>query len=215
MRRLLPVLVSVAGCTPLLPEELSGVQVASARLEGMGSAGMQVIAGAFSGEANLHVNTVDGQEMVVPVDLSIGAAGFLIEAAVTSGGRVELDLPPAGVSGEDLFGTYRGSREALVLLFGPVGVHLENDAGVRIDETELGFGIGLSVSYSWMSMSLHVDEVATSTADTGSTPTHSTGWTVPTGTTGPTGDTGAPTGDTSAPVPHTGSSPTTGDTATP
>ncbi|MCA9489724.1 MAG: hypothetical protein KC621_07360 [Myxococcales bacterium] len=182
MRRALP-LVLLGACTPLLPEELDGVTVTDARLEGVGSAGIQLIAGGFSGTATLKATTTEDRVLTIPVDLSTGAAGFLVEFSVTAGGDVDLTVPPGGVSGEDLFGTYRGSREALVLLAGPVGVHLENDAGVRLDKTLLGFGIGISASYSWMSMSLHVDEPTFGTGDTGFTPPPDSGTTFETGTT--------------------------------
>lgn len=205
MRRMVPV-VLLGACTPLLPEELDGVTVTDARLEGVGSAGIQLIAGGFSGTATLKATTLDDRVLTIPVDLSTGAAGLLVEFSLTAGGDVELSVPPGGVSGEDLFGTYRGSREALVLLVGPVGVHLENDAGVRIDQTQLGFGIGFSVSYSWMSMSLHVDEL-TSTGDTGGfTPPPDTG-----DTTVETGTTPEETGWTPPPV-HSAWPPPTGDT---
>ncbi|MCB9673240.1 MAG: hypothetical protein H6734_27500 [Alphaproteobacteria bacterium] len=205
MRRVLP-LVLLGACTPLLPEELDGVTVTEARLEGVGSAGIQLIAGGFSGTATLKATTPDERVLTIPVDLSTGAAGLLVEFSVTAGGDVELAIPPGGVAGDELFGTYRGSREALVLLVGPVGVHLENDAGVRIDQTQLGFGIGISVSYSWMSMSLHVDEPTLGTGDTGFTPPPESGETPP-----ETGTTTDETGWTTTPW-HSASTTETGHT---
>lgn len=140
-------LVVAAGCTSTVPDELVGVPITSAFVDGVGLGGLQMIVGGWGGTGELHARTARGDELVVPVDLTGGSVGMLMEFALSGGGRLDLDLPPEPVDGEDLFGTYRGLREAGVLIVGPVGVHLENDAGVRIDETRLAFGMAISVSW--------------------------------------------------------------------
>lgn len=176
MRALLPLLL-LAACAPPEVDGLDGVRVEQAWLEGVELGGFGLIAGGFSGTADLMITSRGGDEYQLPVSLGGGATGFLIDLGVSLPGRVELSLPRTPVTGQDLFGTYRGSKEALVVLFGASGLHLENEAGVRIDDNAFAVGLSVQVATAWLNLSPDLPEP---------TPT------------GVTGDTGGP--DDSAPT---------------
>lgn len=194
-------LAALSGCTTRFPEEVLGLRVVEARLEGIGGGGMQVIGGGWSGSGDLVATTVSGEELVVPVTLGAGAAGMLIEMSAQPASTWELGLPGPSVPASHLFGTYKGSREALIVLVGAVGLHLENEHGVRIDDTSFGLGIGLSASWQW----LHVTEQRLGeTGDTGDTGPTRPPFPVETSETGAAPDTGEAPGHTGEGSAHTG-----------
>ena len=119
---------------------------------------------------------------------------------------VPLKLPRQRLRGNQLLGKYKGSAEALSLLFGAQVHHLRNDDLVQMDFVTATFGISVLVAGQWATLLPREEEAET--GDTGST----WGW-----TSSPT-DTGTPT-DTGIPWPTTTttypSSPSpTGDTGT-
>lgn len=205
-------LAALSACTTRFPEEVLGLRVVDARLEGVGGGGMQVIGGGWSGSGDLVATTVAGEELVVPVTLGAGSAGMLLEMSATPASTWDLDLPGPSVPASHLFGTYRGSRESLIVLVGAVGLHLENDHGVRIDDTSVGLGIGLSASWQW----LHVTEQRldpTATGDTGDSGTPFPPFPTDTGPdTGGADTASTETGGTSGPTGGTGTGAETGGT---
>jgi hypothetical protein len=199
-------------------DDLSTIRVREAHLESMAMGGIGMIGGIRSGDAQLVVTAMSGDVFEVPVDLTAGSFGLLLDMTLASFGRVNFDLPTRGdpIRGNQLFGTYRGSRESIVVLFGPEAHHVQNPDGVRIDQATLGFGIALAVSAEWLTIKPDLpDEPDTDTdffdTDTGAVPTDSSD-------TGrlDTGDTGLPseTGETGMPVEtgDTGMPAETGDT---
>ncbi len=193
-------LLWASGCTTEFPEELLGLRVVEAHLESVSGGGMQVIGGGWSGSGDLVATTAAGEELVVPVSIGAGSAGMLLEMSATPFSKWNLGLPDAEVPASHLFGTYKGSREALILLVGAVGMHLENEHGVRIDDTSFGLGIGVAASWQWLHVSMK-DEGDLQSGDTGDT-------------VGPTTETGLPTLETGATtaLDHTGATLGTGGT---
>ncbi len=155
--------LALAGCTPEIPEEVRGLRVVEARIESISGGGMQVVGGGWSGSGDLVAETVSGEELVLPVTLAGGSFGLVLDLSVTPGSKWSFGLPGPSVPASHLFGKYRGSRESLIVLVGAVGTHLENEHGVRIDDTSVGLGLGLSASWQW----LHVDLVEPDDLDTG------------------------------------------------
>ena len=195
--------VALAGCTTRFPEELNGLRIVEAQIEGVSGGGMQVVGGGWSGSGELVAETVSGDELAIPVALTAGSAGMLVEMSISPGSTWELGLPDPQVPADQLFGTYDGSRESLIVVVGAVGTHLENEHGVRIDDTSFALGVGVSASWQW----LHVTEKqlpAPSSADTGggtslpTTDTTDTAQTPPGHTGGGSTPETASTGDTGA-----------------
>lgn len=187
-------LLLLAGCTPdtgRLP--LASIDVRWARLEKVDLGGMTMLGGGGGGGAELLVGSTAGETYIVPVSLSYASAGLLLDLSISSAGATDLVLPRETIRGDALFGTYKGSREGLVVLVGAVGRHLQNEAGVRIDDTSLAIGFSVLVAAEWLTVNPDLQLVDTGTApyETGTTEVP-----IPTGDTGETATTPGTTGET-------------------
>jgi hypothetical protein len=194
--RALALAVLAAGCRPDPVDTLSDVRVAHAELREAQLGGFGLIGSGFAGSADLVVEDPAGAEHVQPVDLAGGGVGLLIEMSLTFPGRVELELPHREVHGNELFGRYRGVREQFVMVAGTAWLHLENDDGIRIDDTTGGVGIAIQVSAAWLGITVHVDDTGLDRGSTSwsyGTETGGSGrtWTTETGGSGSSGSGGA------------------------
>jgi len=187
-------LLMLFGCTDYDGDELSDVVVDEAWIEDLDYSGMLMIAGGWSGGGTLVVLDPGGDRHELPVTLSGGGAGLALSMTGSfATGDVELDLPRGRIRGNQLLGKYKGSAEALAVLFGAQVNHLRNDDDVQMDFTTVSFGISVLVAAQWATLLPREDEPES--GDTGwygttdDTEDSATFWWTPSET-GSTGDTG-------------------------
>lgn len=207
-------LLALLGCQDYDGEELADVVVDEAWVEDLDYAGFVMVGGGWSGGGTLVVMDPRGGRHDLPVTLASGGAGLALNMSTSLGGvDVPLKLPRERIRGNQLLGRYKGSAEALAVLFGAQAHHLRNDDDVQMDFVTATFGISVLVAGQWATLLPKEEEPGT--GDTGfigsfhDTDTDGTFWD-DTGTEPPT-DTGTPVVETG--TPETGTPPTdTGDT---
>ncbi len=197
--RWLPLLL-LFGCTDYKGEELADVVVDEAWIEDLDYSGMMMIGGGFGGAGTLVVMDPQGERHELPVSLSGGGAGLAMAMSLSFPRDVDLKLPRGRLYGNQLLGRYKGSAEALAVLFGAQVNHLRNDDDVQLDFTSATFGVSVLVAAQWATLLPREEEEMTG----------HTGWYPPVyDTLSLPDDTGeAPTGDTG------GSTTTSGDSGT-
>ncbi len=178
MRRAIAALALLCiGCKPVeVPPGLAGATIERAWLEDYEWVALGVVGGGLDGRAWLYAEGSDGVLYEQYVEIRGGLAGFAVEVTFASEEHLELDLPPAPITGDDLFSRYRGSFEAFVVGFGFASLHLKNEHGVEIDDDGLAFFMGISVSAAWMQLVPAEPPPEPDTAETGdSAPLDETG----------------------------------------
>jgi len=189
-------LLLLFGCTDYDGDDLADVVVDEAWIEGLDYSGFLMFGGGWSGGGTLVVKDPRGDLHELPVTLSGGGAGLAMSmSGNVATGDVELKLPRERIRGNQLLGKYKGSAEALAVLFGVQANHLRNDDDVQLDFTTFNFGISVLVAAQWATLLPREEELGT--GDTGWTTSTSTWtWTTPetgtieTGSTTETGDSG-------------------------
>jgi len=150
------------GCTYAQPEsELDGLEITAAQLEELRLVHIAAIGGFTSGSATLVVEDQHGFMHELPIELRGETVGLLGSMAVAwpTESAVPLQLPPATITGEQLFGVYSGSYEAFVVPVGIVAHNLRNPFGVELDTALFGFGAEFSVAFEWLSLNPDEDEL--------------------------------------------------------
>jgi len=160
MRTLIPLVLFAAACAPR--GEVPDVRVASATLVNLDSNTVAVLAGASAGDALLVYTTTDGSSGAIPVAVTGGTVGAVVEIDVdlNPGSDVPLDLSDADpdLTLDDLFGTYRGSTWGLTLGFGGAGMTLRNKHGVRLSDVHWTAGVGIYGGFEWLRIRRGGDE---------------------------------------------------------
>jgi hypothetical protein len=139
------------GCAPVeLPPGLAGAQIQRAWIEEYEWWALGLVGGGITGSGWLYAEDTQGQVHEQYVELRGGLLGFAFEFSGSAGRTVELDLPPAPITGADLFSRYSGSFEAFVVGVGFASLHLRNEPGVELDDQGLSMLMAVSISAAWM-----------------------------------------------------------------
>jgi hypothetical protein len=187
------------GCASAeLPPGLAGAQIQRAWIEDYDWWALGLVGGGITGSGWLYAEDTQGQIHEQYVELRGGLLGFAFEFSGSGGRTVELELPPAPITGADLFERYSGSFEAFVVGVGFASLHLRNEPGVELDDQGLSMLMAVSISAAWMRLVPAEPPPEPDTAETGDT-----------GDSLPSGESGGETGESAAP----GETGETGDTA--
>ena len=131
-----------------------GVDVVAedAWISGVTSVSVAMLFGGVSSEGTLHFVADDGGEYEYPVSLDGSTLGAVIDVSFDPiPNRIDLELP-GPVPANDLLGRYKGTTGSAVVGFGVGTRHLENRAGVVIDETQFNMGVGILAGWEWMNL---------------------------------------------------------------
>jgi hypothetical protein len=147
----------LVGCAPV-GEELPGLQVESAQLEGLSLTSVGLLGGPVWGSAWLVVQSPDPPyELRFPVDLRGAFFGLGVEMDLDGFAPdrvIPLELPSATVPGDDLLGAYRGGSFGLSLGAGFDHHRLRNASGVAFRPTFLSVGLSAMIGGEWLRIDL-------------------------------------------------------------
>ena len=177
------------GCATVeVPPGLAGAQIERAWIEDYDWWALGLVGGGITGSGWLYAEDTQGRVHEQYVELRGGLLGFAFEFSGSGGRTVELDLPPAPITGDDLFRPYSGSFEAFVVGVGFASLHLRNELGVELDDQGLSMLMAVSISAAWMRLVPAEPPPEPDTAETGDT-----------GDSQLPGETGGETGESAAP----------------
>jgi len=147
VRAALPLLL-LLGCSPDL-SELEAVEVHRASIVDTTLSSVALFGGGSWGQGTLEIEGSAGEQLTVPVTLRGGALGAIIDATREQP-DFQLELPDEPITADQLLGSYRGSGEEVVIIFGVQIRHLRNEHGVGIDQASLAMGFGIMFAYEWL-----------------------------------------------------------------
>lgn len=160
-------LLALTGCKDA--GALEGVLVSRAWLNDVEMARIAVVAGGLGGQAELEVETTDGEYLTEQVRLSGGEAGMAVALSfsVATLGEAEFDLSEAEspLPAEHLFGRYRGGAMAAQIIGGIDHSVVHNRKEVELTLSNVAMGVSMFVGFEWFRIRL-ADEAAVS-EDTG------------------------------------------------
>ncbi len=149
-----PMMFLMLACGATDADLLTDVEVEQAWLEDVALREIIVLGGVLRGSAELVVETTDDEVLRGTVDLRGGEIGLALDLAFAGSRQLQLKLPDAPITGDQLLGRYQGFSDGLAVPIGVEVLHLRNEHHVEIDEPLLLAGIGLSISCSWLELSL-------------------------------------------------------------